>query len=190
MSLHTLSESERQRASITRARLERLGIKRITMPVNAPAVVPPPKPEPIQSRVESAAQFYAAGWRTIHALEYSPEKQLPRGPTCDEVIRTTAHFYGITNNDIRSQRRTANVTRPRLIAYYLCSELTLKSLPEIGRHMGGKDHTSVLHGVRKIRGLLTCDPDLSAEVDQLISVLRPVSPEDEGNAEINRADCG
>ena len=185
MSLHTLSESERQRASITRARLERLGIKRITMPVNAPAVVPPPKPEPIQSRVESAAQFYAAGWRCIQALE---GPSAPRTPTCNEIILTTAHYYGITNNEIRNARRTMNFTKPRQIAYYLCCELTRRSLVEIGVYMGGKDHTTVLHGNRKIRSLLTSDPDLAAEIDQLISVLRPVSPEDEGNAEINRAD--
>jgi chromosomal replication initiator protein len=66
-----------------------------------------------------------------------------------------------------SSRRTANVVRPRQIAMYLAKTLTLRSLPEIGRRFGGRDHTTVLHAVRKIEGLVGSDTALSDEIELL-----------------------
>jgi chromosomal replication initiator protein len=66
-----------------------------------------------------------------------------------------------------SQRRTANVVRPRQIAMYLAKTLTMRSLPEIGRKFGGRDHTTVLHGVRKIEALVAIDGELDGEIQQL-----------------------
>ena len=66
-----------------------------------------------------------------------------------------------------SSRRTANVVRPRQVAMYLAKLLTLRSLPEIGRRFGGRDHTTVLHAVRKIEGLSNADNTLAQELELL-----------------------
>jgi chromosomal replication initiator protein len=66
-----------------------------------------------------------------------------------------------------SSRRTANVVRPRQVAMYLAKTLTLRSLPEIGRRFGGRDHTTVLHAVRKIENLVSNDTSLAEEIELL-----------------------
>ena len=70
-----------------------------------------------------------------------------------------------------SARRTANVVRPRQVAMYLSKVMTLRSLPEIGRRFGGRDHTTVLHAVRKIEGLTGSDEALREDVRALKSML-------------------
>ena len=83
----------------------------------------------------------------------------------DDILRVVAKHYNVTRADILSQRRTANVVKPRQIAMYLAKTLTLRSLPEIGRRFGGRDHTTVLHAVRKIEALVARDTALSGEVE-------------------------
>jgi chromosomal replication initiator protein len=73
----------------------------------------------------------------------------------------------VSRSDLLSSRRTANVVRPRQVAMYLAKTLTLRSLPEIGRRFGGRDHTTVLHAVRKIEALVAKDVALSEEVESL-----------------------
>ena len=71
----------------------------------------------------------------------------------------------------RESRRTANVVRPRQIAMYLSKVLTLRSLPEIGRRFGGRDHTTVLHAVRKIEELSARDKSLAEVIELLKRIL-------------------
>lgn len=75
-------------------------------------------------------------------------------PKVVNIIRETAAHYGVTVGDVMSQRRTANVIRPRQIAMYLSKVLTRRSLPDIGNRFGGRDHTTILHGVRKIEAMV------------------------------------
>ena len=75
--------------------------------------------------------------------------------------------YNVRRSDLLSSRRTANVVRPRQVAMYLAKTLTLRSLPEIGCRFGGRDHTTVLHAVRKIEALVSKDATLSDEVELL-----------------------
>jgi len=82
----------------------------------------------------------------------------------EEIQMACARFYGISRADILSQRRTAVVVRPRQVGYYLSKMLTSKSLPEIGRRYGNRDHTSILSGYRKIERLRKNDPKLNSEV--------------------------
>ena len=70
----------------------------------------------------------------------------------ENIQKTVADFYKIKVADMYSKRRPANIALPRQIAMYLAKELTQKSLPEIGELFGGRDHTTVLHAVRKISG--------------------------------------
>ncbi len=91
----------------------------------------------------------------------------PKRVRVDDILRIVAKHYNVSRADILSQRRTANVVKPRQIAMYLAKTLTLRSLPEIGRRFGGRDHTTVLHAVRKIDGLVGTDRVLAEEVETL-----------------------
>ena len=78
-----------------------------------------------------------------------------------------ARVYNVSRADLLSSRRTANVVRPRQVAMYLAKILTLRSLPEIGRRFGGRDHTTVLHAVRKIETLAGNDSAFAEEIEAL-----------------------
>ena len=85
--------------------------------------------------------------------------------TIDEIQRKVAEHYNIKLADMHSARRARNVARPRQVAMYLSKQLTARSLPEIGRKFGGRDHTTVMHAVRKIEELTTEDPSFAQDVD-------------------------
>ncbi|MGE3145253.1 MAG: chromosomal replication initiator protein DnaA [Pseudorhodoplanes sp.] len=93
--------------------------------------------------------------------------QEPRRVKIEDIQRVVARQYNVSRSDLLSSRRTANVVRPRQIAMFLAKTLTLRSLPEIGRRFGGRDHTTVLHAVRKIEGLLGSDTSLAEEIEVL-----------------------
>jgi chromosomal replication initiator protein len=96
----------------------------------------------------------------------------PRRVKIEDIQRLVANHYNVSRADILSSRRTATVVRPRQIAMYLAKSLTLRSLPEIGRRFGGRDHTTVLHAVRKIEGMVTQDQELAGEIDHLKRMLQ------------------
>lgn len=89
------------------------------------------------------------------------------GPRVEHIQKIVCKSYGISRTDILADRRTAAVVRPRQVAMYVSKELTTQSLPEIGRRFGGKDHTTVLHAVRKITALVATDPILAAKIDDI-----------------------
>jgi len=88
--------------------------------------------------------------------------------TIEEIQRKVAEHYNVRLSDMLSPRRARAIARPRQIAMFLCKELTDKSLPEIGRKFGGRDHTTIMHGVKRIVQL--CDEDASLRED--VAVLR------------------
>ncbi|MEW6454049.1 MAG: chromosomal replication initiator protein DnaA [Pseudomonadota bacterium] len=93
--------------------------------------------------------------------------QEPKRVKIEDIQRIVARQYNVSRADLLSSRRTANVVRPRQVAMYLAKTLTLRSLPEIGRRFGGRDHTTVLHAVRKIEGLVGNDTMLADEIEVL-----------------------
>ncbi len=93
--------------------------------------------------------------------------QEPKRVKIEEIQRIVARQYNVSRADLLSSRRTANVVRPRQVAMYLAKTLTLRSLPEIGRRFGGRDHTTVLHAVRKIENLVNTDNALAEEIEIL-----------------------
>ena len=95
----------------------------------------------------------------------------PRRVKIEDIQRIVAKHYNVSRADILSLRRTATVVKPRQVAMYLSKTLTPRSLPEIGRRFGGRDHTTVLHAVRKIEGLVGRDVTLAEEVDLLKRLL-------------------
>jgi len=95
----------------------------------------------------------------------------PKRVRIEDIQKLVASHYNVSKSDILSSRRTATVVRPRQIAMYLAKVLTLRSLPEIGRRFGGRDHTTVLHAVRKIEALSKSDNPLSEELELLKRML-------------------
>jgi chromosomal replication initiator protein len=93
--------------------------------------------------------------------------QEPKRVKIEDIQRIVARQYNVSRADLLSSRRTANVVRPRQVAMYLAKTLTLRSLPEIGRRFGGRDHTTVLHAVRKIENLVGNDTSLAEEIEIL-----------------------
>jgi chromosomal replication initiator protein len=93
--------------------------------------------------------------------------QEPKRVKIEDIQRVVARQYNVSRADLLSSRRTANVVRPRQVAMYLAKTLTLRSLPEIGRRFGGRDHTTVLHAVRKIENLVNSDSALAEEIELL-----------------------
>ncbi|MFC5429256.1 chromosomal replication initiator protein DnaA [Paraburkholderia denitrificans] len=90
----------------------------------------------------------------------------------ENIQKTVADFYNIKVADMYSKKRPANIARPRQIAMYLAKELTQKSLPEIGELFGGRDHTTVLHAVRKIADERGKDAQLNHELHVLEQTLK------------------
>jgi chromosomal replication initiator protein len=90
----------------------------------------------------------------------------------ENIQKTVADFFNIKVADMYSKKRPANIARPRQIAMYLAKELTQKSLPEIGELFGGRDHTTVLHAVRKIAADRSKSPECNHELHVLEQTLK------------------
>ncbi len=90
----------------------------------------------------------------------------------ENIQKTVADFFNIKIADMYSKKRPANIARPRQIAMYLAKELTQKSLPEIGELFGGRDHTTVLHAVRKIAADRSKSPECNHELHVLEQTLK------------------
>jgi chromosomal replication initiator protein len=85
----------------------------------------------------------------------------------EDILRVVSKHYGVTRSDILSKRRHRSVVWPRQIGMWLAKNLTARSLPEIGRRFGGRDHTTVLHAIRKIQGELEGNSRLRLEIEDL-----------------------
>jgi chromosomal replication initiator protein len=90
----------------------------------------------------------------------------------ENIQKTVADFYKIKVADMYSKKRPASIARPRQIAMYLAKDMTKKSLPEIGELFGGRDHTTVLHAVRKITAERTTNPELNQQLHVLEQTLK------------------
>src|SRR6185437_1766965 len=90
----------------------------------------------------------------------------------EDIQRKTAEFYKLEVKDFHSPQRARRVARPRQVAMYLSRKITNRSLPEIGRRFGGRDHTTVLHACRRIEALIDEDPLFRQEVDFLSQMLQ------------------
>jgi len=88
--------------------------------------------------------------------------------TIDAVIRAVAERYSLQPSQLKQKTNAHEISRPRQVAMYLCKELTSASLPEIGRHFGGKHHTTVLHSIRKVEELRQSDPDLNRLIHSVL----------------------
>ena len=126
------------------------------------------------NRVTAHAQLVG---RTI-SVEMTQEvladllRSTERRITIDEIQKKVAEHFNIRIADMHSARRARQVARPRQVAMYLAKQLTPRSLPEIGRKFGGRDHTTVIHAVRKIEELAAYDATFKEDVDLLRRLLQ------------------
>jgi chromosomal replication initiator protein len=104
----------------------------------------------------------------LHDLLRSHERRI----TIDEIQKKVAEHFNIKLGEMTSDRRARAVARPRQVAMYLAKQLTMRSLPQIGRKFGGRDHTTVMHAVRKIDELMRTDPSLAEDVELLRRMLQ------------------
>ena len=95
----------------------------------------------------------------------------PQGHAGPESIKTTCDYYNIRQADITGASRARAVARPRQMAMYLSKALTTRSYPEIARKLGGRDHTTVLYGVRKIEELMAVDSQIAEDAELLRRML-------------------
>jgi chromosomal replication initiator protein len=100
----------------------------------------------------------------VHGIE-------PRRIKIEDILKVVSRHFGVSKGDILSQRRHRSVVWPRQIGMYLAKQLTARSLPEIGRRFGGRDHTTVLHAIRKIEGELSDNQRLKDELEDLKKLL-------------------
>ena len=141
---------------------------RMFAPRPQPVVIQVPAEEPVEVAEEPAAPKSWAQPKVQQVCFVAPEAVVPKGyqnSTFHPVRRMMSMVSFITDVlqiEIRSQRRTAKVTKARQILFYLCKVYTLHSYPEIGRRVGGKDHTTVMYAVRRVQDAIdVCNIEFS-----------------------------
>lgn len=173
---HTVATpSQRLAAAAHSARLAKIAARARIEPLPSAPIVAAPvpaKPEP-----KFCLGTWIARQETLNPLPkkswFSIESEIgPRRPSVDEVKRAVCDHFNVSVEDLLSPCRTAKICRPRQVGYYLAKKLTLKSLPEIGRRFGDRDHTSILSGIRKIDRLIPRDGSLAADVETIESKVR------------------
>ncbi|BAE49440.1 ATPase [Paramagnetospirillum magneticum AMB-1] len=104
----------------------------------------------------------------LHDLLRASDRRI----TIEEIQKKVAEHFTIKLAEMSSARRSRQVARPRQIAMYLAKQLTSRSLPEIGRKFGGRDHTTVMHAVKKVEELKECDQNFAEDVELLRRMLQ------------------
>lgn len=102
--------------------------------------------------------------KKIFRLEKCSLRDKTRKLVCNDIIHEICLYYSLSKEELLSRRRDLAVVRPRQVCMFLCKELTRNSLPEIGRRVGGVDHTTVLHGVRAIKLLIKKSQEIANDV--------------------------
>jgi Bacterial dnaA protein helix-turn-helix len=118
--------------------------------------LPSPAPQPDQSIPDDSG-----------APPPLPPPPRPRPPTIRNIVAEVAAFHTITADQILSPNRTHRIVRPRQIACYLARHLTKLSVSQIGKRIGGRDHTTVLHSIQKVERLMVSDELLANQIDAL-----------------------
>jgi chromosomal replication initiation ATPase DnaA len=125
-----------------------------------------PSPQAVQAWSERQKKIHApikTWFWIVDELNPPPALKL----SIEEIQIAVARHYQVGHPDLISARRTADVVRPRQIAMFLAKNLTPNSLPVIGRKFGGRDHTTVLHAIRKIEALRSRDTTLAMDLDAI-----------------------
>jgi chromosomal replication initiator protein len=126
------------------------------------------------NRITAHAQFIGRDITVETAEEVLHDllRKNDRRVTIDEIQKRVAEHFNVRFIDMQSQRRARDIARPRQVAMYLCKMLTERSLPEIGRKFGGRDHTTVIHAIRRIEALSQADKGLAEDIRILTRTLQ------------------
>ena len=108
----------------------------------------------------------------IEALKDYFVKSIISKNKIDQVQQLVARSYNITVEDLKSKRRMASIAYPRQVAMYICRTYLEESLPKIGIEFGGKDHTTVMHSVEKIKKELKTNNELNIEINKIIGEIK------------------
>ncbi len=165
--LHQARPTATQMAALTHRSKFRAGIEEIAEARKIIPIICTDKPQAVQVSDET----FGPRIPPVEEVAFGPvvhrKQREPKTPDIKLIIKIVSQFYDVAAMEVMSDRRTANIVRPRQISMYLAKTMTLKSLPEIGRRFGGRDHTTVLHAVRKIEGLVESDERLADEIEVL-----------------------
>jgi len=132
-------------------------VARIEARAYRPSVVVVPEPEPLDPPRTEEIKPRPVWFRILGLAQ----------PTIRDIQAVVAEFYDHNLHALISPRKEMPLCRHRQIAMFLAKDLTQKSLPEIGRSFAGRDHTTILHGVRKIAKLMASDPELADEIEEI-----------------------
>lgn len=161
---------EMQRAH--KARLQRIKDAAIGKPA-PPVIADDPMVAILESAIEAQPTWedrQKAHWFSI--VESGPiPRPVRRWPTIMEIQRAVCLHYGVSRRDMLAPGRHKSIALARQIAVYICRRTTIHSLPELGRRFGGRDHTTQIHAVKKIRRMMEADPAFAAEVEAIIASL-------------------
>lgn len=128
---------------------------------------PEPKPIPITQSELVMQSVPVSNVIALEAIHVRPQLIHDKFPTLRLIGDEITHFYELTRAQFVAKRKEARIVRARQIGMYLARQMTPKSFPQIGKWLGGMDHTTILHGSRKIERLLLTDDRLHDEVDIL-----------------------
>lgn len=125
---------------------------------------PLPEAHPVEDLIETLCEDAENETISVH----DEDSNQPRRLFIEAIQHIVANYYGLTIHQLRNRTRTRELTKPRQVAIYLCSQLIKPhSLPKIGKHFGRRDHTTILHSVRKIAELILTDETLARDVHLL-----------------------
>ncbi len=121
-----------------------------------------PRCQTIRGAPLKSAAYVVAEY--AYQIKQMHDESKPNRPAVKAIINKVAQHFKISVHDILSERRDRAVVRPRQVAMYLAKTMTLRSLPDIGRQIGGRDHTTVLHGTRVVARLMHREADFCHDV--------------------------
>lgn len=168
---YALHHARKQRLARLRAAAAKVEPKAEPKPVAATA-----HPDTALSAARSlkASHLLKSGTRApwFHVARESEAPFMPAMPSAREIQNAVCAFYGVELREMLSPRRDARIVRPRQVAVYLCKQLTMLSMPKIGKLFGGRDHTTILASNRKIAALVKGDKELAIAIAALTEQLR------------------
>lgn len=145
------------------ARIENMAIK----PEPEPETIIGPSQADFDSLVKEVATLRKQSQTHTGLIAKLITTEADEKPKFGEIIDSVCEYYSVSRNDLLSARRTADLTLPRMIVCYLGRSLTGMSFPQMGRRLGGRDHTTALHGANKIKENIKSDETLRDDIDVL-----------------------
>lgn len=149
---------------LNRGTVRDTGIRCVSASVRAGGLRRPVEPDPEQLAARAAAEW-AERQKQIHSP--APVPYNPRLPPIGLIKRIVAATYSVRVEHLDAPRRTLVITWPRQIAMYLCRHKTVHSLSEIGRRFGGRDHTTVMHAIKKVSRRAMADDTFAGELMEI-----------------------